>query len=382
MSHTKTTLGHGTISPSTLDPLVSATMSSSTPSQDPNKTRSLAPFPWLSGRDDFWDQLMTPWLWAQSKIPSRIYLQPSGKMADPTQPRTTAFSLASFYNASSEPIRMPTQRKNSKKSSPPVSLPKSPSNDWRSCSVQSHNSPFLPSSLPCVRVSTSKSHNRKNDELKSFDSETFDSSKTVSSSTTMIPPSNMPTASTSHSKCRKKSIRMTQQPRHWVAWRCAQSEQLPPSFAGSDPTREQTTTLQSPLLVGTTALNISPPSKSRMHCEMPSRLLGGTHSTLQPTRLAHTQSVRDQLWQCSLGVAQFFSSWWLVAGPAMRSCATFRSKSRNSTQRVSKNAHPHVSQAQSQLHIPNSLPPQSQATQPSWQCRDTNQRRWRHGSIS
>jgi hypothetical protein len=128
-THTRTTLGCGTISPSTLDPLVLAMTSSLTPSRDPNKTRSLAHLPWLSGRDNFWDQLMTPWLWEQSKIPSQIYLQPSGKTADPTQPRTTIFSLASFYNASSTPTRMPTQRKNSKKPSSPASLPKLPSDN-------------------------------------------------------------------------------------------------------------------------------------------------------------------------------------------------------------------------------------------------------------
>jgi hypothetical protein len=55
----ETMLGHGTISPSTLDPSVSAMTSSSTTSQDPNKRRSASPLPWFSGRDDFQDQLMT-----------------------------------------------------------------------------------------------------------------------------------------------------------------------------------------------------------------------------------------------------------------------------------------------------------------------------------
>ncbi len=54
-------------------------------------------------------------------------------------------------------------------------------------------------------------------------------------------------------------------------------------------------------------------------------------STLQPTRLAFTQSVREQLWQCSWGVAWFSSSWWLVAGPVTSSCIAFGNKSRNST---------------------------------------------------
>jgi hypothetical protein len=108
-AHTRTMLSHGTNSPSTSEPSALATTSSLTHPQDPNETRSLAPLPWLSGEDSYLQQLMTPWLWEQSKISSWIYLQPSGKMDNPTQPRTTIFSLASFYNADSEPTKMPTQ---------------------------------------------------------------------------------------------------------------------------------------------------------------------------------------------------------------------------------------------------------------------------------
>jgi hypothetical protein len=107
-AHMKPMLSHGTDSPSTLEPSASATMSSLTPSQDPNKTRSLAPLPWLSRKDGFLQQLMTPLLWEQSEIPSWIYLQLSGKTADPTQPKTMTFSLASFYNANFKPTKMPT----------------------------------------------------------------------------------------------------------------------------------------------------------------------------------------------------------------------------------------------------------------------------------
>jgi hypothetical protein len=69
-AHTRTMLGCGTNSPITSEPLALAKTSSLTPSQDPKKTRSLAPLPWLSGNDGFLQQLMTPWLWEQSKIPS------------------------------------------------------------------------------------------------------------------------------------------------------------------------------------------------------------------------------------------------------------------------------------------------------------------------
>ncbi len=59
-AHTRTMLGHGTDSPSTSEPLALAKTSSLTPSQDPNETRSLAPLPWLSQKDGFLQQLMTP----------------------------------------------------------------------------------------------------------------------------------------------------------------------------------------------------------------------------------------------------------------------------------------------------------------------------------
>ncbi len=123
-AHMRTMLGCGTISPDTSSPLELATTSSLTPSQDPNKTRSSEPLPWLSGRGNFWDNLMTPWLWAQSKIPSRKYARRSGRTANPTQPRTMTSNLASFYTNSSEPSKTLTQKKSSKKPFPPASLPR------------------------------------------------------------------------------------------------------------------------------------------------------------------------------------------------------------------------------------------------------------------
>jgi hypothetical protein len=73
-AHTKTKLSPGTASPSISNPSKSAMRSPLIPSQDLNKTRSLEPLPWLSDRDNIQERLMTPWLWEQSKIPSRIYL--------------------------------------------------------------------------------------------------------------------------------------------------------------------------------------------------------------------------------------------------------------------------------------------------------------------
>jgi hypothetical protein len=119
---------------------------------------------WNKIIDYIQERLMAPWLQEQSEIPSRMYLRPSGKTADPTQPRTRIYSLASFYNDYSVPSKTKTQRKSNIKPSLPAPLPKSPSDNLRSNSAQSCNSQSVPSSLPCVRVSTSKSPNRKNNE--------------------------------------------------------------------------------------------------------------------------------------------------------------------------------------------------------------------------
>jgi hypothetical protein len=113
-AHMRTKLGRGDASPDTLIPSDSATTFSLTSSPDPNKTRSLAPLPWLSMRGDFQDHLMTPWLWAQSKIPSQLSVRPSGRTVGPIQPRTMTSNLASFYTNSFKPTRTLTQRKATK----------------------------------------------------------------------------------------------------------------------------------------------------------------------------------------------------------------------------------------------------------------------------
>ena len=73
-AHTRAMIGCGTDLSGNLEPSTSATMPSSTPSQYSNQTRSLVPLPWLSRRDGFFQQLMTPWHWEQSKIPCWMYL--------------------------------------------------------------------------------------------------------------------------------------------------------------------------------------------------------------------------------------------------------------------------------------------------------------------
>ena len=217
------------------------------------------------------------------------------------------YSLASFYNNNSMPSKAKTQRKSNRRPSLPASSPKLPSDNLRSNSAQSCNSQSLPLSLLCVHANMSKSHNRKNDKRKSFAFGTFASSKTVDSSTTTTHHSNMPIASTSPSKCKRKTRRTTQQPTWHPKMSCyAHSVQQPPSYVESKPTQDLPTTPPSLPYGGVTALTTSRQSRSQMRCEMPSRQLGRTTSTLQQTRSAHTPSSRGQPWQCSLVDAQFF----------------------------------------------------------------------------
>jgi hypothetical protein len=125
---------------------------------------------------------MTNWLQEQSEIPSQIFLQPSGKTGNPTQPNPTKDSdlqLSLFLPSNSKPTKMKTQNKNNKKQSLPASSPKSQRRISRHYNVPSPNSQFLPFSLPCTRANTSKSNSTKNKKPKSSASKTFDSSETV-----------------------------------------------------------------------------------------------------------------------------------------------------------------------------------------------------------
>jgi hypothetical protein len=81
----------------------STTTNSSMNSPSHNVPFSLERLPWLCGRGDFRDQLMIPWLQAQSQIPSHLWRRPSGRTDDATHPSMTTENLASFYRGSTEP---------------------------------------------------------------------------------------------------------------------------------------------------------------------------------------------------------------------------------------------------------------------------------------
>jgi len=83
-ARTRTKLGRGDVSPSILTPSDLARISSSSPSPDPNGTRSSEPLPWLSGRDDIQARLMTPWLRENPQYHIGYIFDLPGKR--PTQP--------------------------------------------------------------------------------------------------------------------------------------------------------------------------------------------------------------------------------------------------------------------------------------------------------
>jgi hypothetical protein len=119
--HTKAKIDRGEDSNSTYCQLVSSATVSWQDLASHNKTRSCVLSPWLCGKQDFQDHLMTDWLKEQSRIPSRMYVRPSGKMAGQTQPRTKMDSLVSFYQDYTEHLEMKTPTKDSRKRSLPAS---------------------------------------------------------------------------------------------------------------------------------------------------------------------------------------------------------------------------------------------------------------------
>ena len=121
-THTKAKLGPGDVSNSTSCQLDWKTTHSLSNSTGHNKTKSCVPLPWLCGKRGFQDLLMTDWLKEQSRIPSRMYAQPSGKMDGQTQPKTQTVSLVSFYQDCTEPSETKTQTKCNRKRSLPASF--------------------------------------------------------------------------------------------------------------------------------------------------------------------------------------------------------------------------------------------------------------------
>ena len=89
--------------------------STSSTSQNTKESSSLELSPWLCVKDVFQDKLMINWLQAQSKVPSRMWLRPSGREGDQTQQKTKMESLADFYRASTGHSRTMTPHQSNKR---------------------------------------------------------------------------------------------------------------------------------------------------------------------------------------------------------------------------------------------------------------------------
>jgi len=114
--HTRTKLGRGTAGCPTASPSASR-MPTSTISAEDSESSSWEPLPWQCVTRDFRQHVMNPWLKAQSEVPSRMWLRPSGRTTDRTPPWMKTTSLADFYRGSSAGSRTRTQTPPSRKRS-------------------------------------------------------------------------------------------------------------------------------------------------------------------------------------------------------------------------------------------------------------------------
>jgi hypothetical protein len=139
--HMRSKLGCGEDGRNMPIPLALKITSTSRTSHKKNTTSSLAPLPWLLGMQDYQDHLMTGWLQTQSKIPSSMHVQPSGKMNSQTQLSTKMGDLLSFYNEDLEHSRIQTQKKSTKKQSLSQSSAKLPNKTAPKSNGQQPNLP-------------------------------------------------------------------------------------------------------------------------------------------------------------------------------------------------------------------------------------------------
>ncbi len=115
--HTRTKLGRGRggVNGASQSDYVTTTCSNTSP--DIKESSSWEHLPWLCVERDFRDHLMTPWLKAQSEVPSHLWHRPSGTRASQTQQKTKMASLVDFYNANSGRTGMQIQSQNNKRPS-------------------------------------------------------------------------------------------------------------------------------------------------------------------------------------------------------------------------------------------------------------------------
>ena len=120
--HTRTKLGRGDDGESGATQSASSKIISSTTSPDIRESNSWEPLPWLCAGQGFQDQLMIPWLKAQSEVPFHMWHRPSGRMTGQTQQKTRTASLDDFYHSNTEPSETKTQIQSNRNASLSVSF--------------------------------------------------------------------------------------------------------------------------------------------------------------------------------------------------------------------------------------------------------------------
>jgi hypothetical protein len=106
--HTRTKIGRGTDGTHTHTQSESVQISSWIHSQDHKESNSWVPSPWLCVKGAFREQIMRPWLRAQSEIPFRLWHRPSGRTTESTPPSITMASLDEFYQDNTVPSETKT----------------------------------------------------------------------------------------------------------------------------------------------------------------------------------------------------------------------------------------------------------------------------------
>ena len=182
--HTRSKIGRGGDGKSTWNPSESRATNSSKTSPENSDTRSSERLPWLSEKPDFRDQLMTPWLQAQSAVPSSVYVRPSEKTVTQTRLSTKTASLHSFYSENLGRSKISTHQRNTKQQSPCLSCPPSTNETPRNSNAQPPNLSHLESSSQCDPVSISRYTNLSSEEPTSSGFGTSGFSAVANNSTT------------------------------------------------------------------------------------------------------------------------------------------------------------------------------------------------------
>jgi hypothetical protein len=131
---------------------------------------STEPLPWLSGKQDFQNQLIKDWLLAQSEIPCSVFVQPFKKMGIQAHPLMGMGNQHSFYNENLGRSKTEIQKRSINKPSPSWSLVNLQNGTAQNLNKLPPNLQPWQSYLQCVHASISnfQPQNNKEQELSDF----------------------------------------------------------------------------------------------------------------------------------------------------------------------------------------------------------------------